>query len=49
MDVLFVAGVSPIVRDSGAARAFYRDALGLSFEGGEGDTSGRGVLHALVP
>ena len=37
MDVLFVAGVSPIVRDSGAARAFYRDALGLSFEGGEGD------------
>jgi catechol 2,3-dioxygenase-like lactoylglutathione lyase family enzyme len=35
--VLFVASVSPIVRDSEASRAFYGDALGLSFEGGEGD------------
>lgn len=37
MDVQFVASVAPIVRDVGAARAFYRDALGLSFEGEEGD------------
>jgi len=37
MQVQFVASVAPIVRDAGAARAFYRDALGLSFEGGEGD------------
>ena len=37
MDVLFVASVSPIVRDPDAGRAFYGDALGLSFEGGEGD------------
>ena len=37
MDVQFVASVAPIVRDADAARAFYRDALGLSFEGGAGD------------
>ena len=37
MDVLFVASVAPIVRDADAARSFYRDALGLSFEGEEGD------------
>ena len=37
MDVQFVASVAPIVRDSEAARAFYGDALGLSFEGGEGE------------
>ena len=37
MDVQFVASVAPIVRDTKAARAFYTDALGLSFEGGEGD------------
>ena len=37
MDVQFVASVAPIVRDADAARAFYRDALGLSFEGGDGD------------
>jgi catechol 2,3-dioxygenase-like lactoylglutathione lyase family enzyme len=36
MDVQFVASVAPIVRDAEAASAFYRDALGLSFEGGEG-------------
>lgn len=29
--------MAPIVRDVAAARAFYQDALGLSFEGGEGD------------
>jgi catechol 2,3-dioxygenase-like lactoylglutathione lyase family enzyme len=37
MDVLFVASIAPIVRDADAARAFYRDALGLSFEGEAGD------------
>jgi catechol 2,3-dioxygenase-like lactoylglutathione lyase family enzyme len=37
MDVLFVASVAPIVRDTDAAHSFYRDALGLSFEGEEGD------------
>jgi catechol 2,3-dioxygenase-like lactoylglutathione lyase family enzyme len=37
MDVQFVASVAPIVRDTGAARSFYRDALGLSFEGEDGD------------
>ncbi len=37
MDVQFVASVAPIVRDADASRSFYRDALGLSFEGEEGD------------
>jgi catechol 2,3-dioxygenase-like lactoylglutathione lyase family enzyme len=37
MDVQFVASVAPIVRDADAARAFYRDALGLPFEGEDGD------------
>ncbi len=32
-----MAAVSPIVRDTNAARAFYGEALSLSFEGGEGD------------
>jgi len=35
--VQFVASVAPIARDADEARAFYRDALGLSFEGEEGD------------
>jgi catechol 2,3-dioxygenase-like lactoylglutathione lyase family enzyme len=37
MKVQFVASFSPIVRDPAEAGAFYRDALGLSFEGGQGD------------
>jgi catechol 2,3-dioxygenase-like lactoylglutathione lyase family enzyme len=37
MEVQFVASVAPIVRDADAARSFYRGALGLSFEGEEGD------------
>ncbi len=37
MQIAFVAGFSPIVRDPAASQAFYRDALGLSFEGAEGD------------
>jgi catechol 2,3-dioxygenase-like lactoylglutathione lyase family enzyme len=37
MDVQFVTSVAPIVRDGDAARSFYEDALGLSFEGQAGD------------
>jgi catechol 2,3-dioxygenase-like lactoylglutathione lyase family enzyme len=37
MDIQFVASVAPIVRDTDEARWFYRDTLGLSFEGEEGD------------
>lgn len=37
MRIAFVASFSPIVRDPAASGALYRDALGLSFEGGEGD------------
>ena len=37
MDIEFVASVSPIVPNSERSRSFYRDALGLTFEGGEGD------------
>jgi catechol 2,3-dioxygenase-like lactoylglutathione lyase family enzyme len=37
MDVQFVASIAPIVRDVDEARSFYRDSLGLSFEGAEGD------------
>jgi catechol 2,3-dioxygenase-like lactoylglutathione lyase family enzyme len=37
MRVLFIAGFAPIVRDPGVARAFYASALGLNFEGGQGD------------
>jgi catechol 2,3-dioxygenase-like lactoylglutathione lyase family enzyme len=33
MDVQFVASFSPIVVDLSAAKAFYQQALGLSFEG----------------
>jgi catechol 2,3-dioxygenase-like lactoylglutathione lyase family enzyme len=37
MDVQFVASIAPIVRDGDAARSFYQEALGLSFEGQGGD------------
>ena len=37
MNVQFITSVAPIVRDIDAARSFYRDALGLSFEGEDGD------------
>ena len=33
MKVLFVAGVAPIVKDTAASAAFYRDAMGLPLEG----------------
>lgn len=32
MDILFVAGFAPIVRDPASARRFYRDALGLPLQ-----------------
>jgi catechol 2,3-dioxygenase-like lactoylglutathione lyase family enzyme len=37
MDVQFVTSIAPIVRDPEASRSFYEDALGLGFEGDEGD------------
>ena len=37
MDILFVASVAPIARDTDATGSFYRDVLGLSFERQEGD------------
>lgn len=37
LQVEFVTSIAPIVRDREAARAFYQDALHLTFEGGEGD------------
>ena len=37
MEIAFVAGFSPIVRDPAASQAFYGKALGLSFEGRERD------------
>lgn len=37
MDILFVAGFSPIVADPGAGRSFYKDTLGLPLEVVSGD------------
>lgn len=37
MKVEFVASFAPIVRDVVSSHAFYKEAMGLSFEGGEGD------------
>ena len=37
MNILFLTSVAPIVRDGEASRTFYGDALGLEFEGQEGD------------
>jgi catechol 2,3-dioxygenase-like lactoylglutathione lyase family enzyme len=37
MSVQFVTSVAPVVRDADAARSFYQRALGLSFEGSDGD------------
>lgn len=37
MNVQFVTSIAPIVRDTQASRSFYCDALGLSFEGQDGD------------
>ncbi len=35
MEIVFVAGVTPIAPDPAAGSAFYRDALGLPVEGDE--------------
>lgn len=37
VDVRFLASVSPIVRDTAAARRLFSAGLGLTFEGGEGN------------
>lgn len=37
MDILFVAGFSPITADPASSQAFYRDALGLPLETVSGD------------
>ncbi len=37
MHIRFVASCAPIVADPARSQAFYRDALGLAFEGGAGD------------
>ncbi len=37
MKVQFVASVSLITKDPARSKSFYRDALDLEFEGGEGD------------
>jgi catechol 2,3-dioxygenase-like lactoylglutathione lyase family enzyme len=37
MNVRYVTSFATIVRDVGATRALYRDALGLTFEGEAGD------------
>jgi catechol 2,3-dioxygenase-like lactoylglutathione lyase family enzyme len=37
MNVQFVTSIAPIVRDPRASRSFYADALGLNFEGQEGE------------
>ena len=38
--VLFIAGFGPVVRDTGASKALYADALGISF-----DEMNNGYLH----
>ena len=47
MNVLFVAGFSPIVRDVEASRAFYLDTLGLPLEGDDYPSTEKldGVKH----
>jgi catechol 2,3-dioxygenase-like lactoylglutathione lyase family enzyme len=57
MDVQFVTSIAPIVRDLETSQSFYRDALGLTFEGQEGDwlrdgrvsgtSTGAGGTHPL--
>jgi catechol 2,3-dioxygenase-like lactoylglutathione lyase family enzyme len=37
MDVRFLTSIAPIVRDAEDSRSFYADALGLRFEGHDGD------------
>ena len=49
IDVLFVAGFGPIVRDAAASRKFYSEALGLSFEEETNCYLHTGALDALWP
>jgi catechol 2,3-dioxygenase-like lactoylglutathione lyase family enzyme len=46
IEVLFIAGFGPIVRDPSASRRFYCDELGLPFK-----EDANGYLHtgAIVP
>ncbi len=37
MEIQFVTSIAPIVKDAEASRSFYAEALGLTFEGQEGD------------
>jgi catechol 2,3-dioxygenase-like lactoylglutathione lyase family enzyme len=37
MKILFIAGFSPIVPEPGPSQAFYRGALGLDIDQGQGD------------
>ena len=37
MHVAFIVSFAPIAGNEAVSQAFYRDALGLSFEGGEGE------------
>ena len=51
MKVLFIAGFAPISREVEVSQRFYRETLGLDFEGGEGDyrfTEQLGVRHFAV-
>ena len=52
IDVLFVAGFGPIVRDPAASREFYSDALGIQFKedtDGYLHTGGAGWREAFCP
>ena len=42
LKVVFVAGFGPLVKDTGASNAFYRDALGLPLE----PQGGGGYFHS---
>ena len=37
MDIQFLTSIAPIVPDAEASQSFYGDALGVNFEGQEGD------------
>jgi catechol 2,3-dioxygenase-like lactoylglutathione lyase family enzyme len=37
MEIQFLTSIAPIVRDADVSRSFYADALGVHFEGHEGD------------
>lgn len=47
IDVLFVAGFGPIVRDLGASRRFYADTLGIAFKEEAGGYLHTGALEGV--